>query len=63
MSEFLIEVDGKTFSGRYHVHDDLSITVTIAGYERRASLVEMKAAKEAIVLAKRMIKDAATDLA
>ena len=56
MAEFLIEHDGKTYTGRYRVDDDLTIIVTIAGKERRVPLVQMRPAAEAVALAKKMIR-------
>ena len=56
MAEFIVEVDGKEYSGRYRV-EDLTIIVTIAGRELRAPLVEMRPSAEAVLLATKMIKN------
>lgn len=62
MAEFIVEVDGKEYAGHYRVNDDLTITVTVAGKERCARLVQMKPAAEAVLLARSMIKTKHDDI-
>ncbi len=63
MIEFLLEHDGKTYTGVYRVDDELAITVSIAGKHRRTPLVEMRPAAEAIAIARAMLDEAASEAA